>query len=146
VTGRAGSLVEQQRINAYRAAFADCGMQLWRQIQGDYSYASGVEAGKTLENATDPQAVFCTSDDMAMGVLDACRAHFPNNRPTRFRLYGFDNVAQASYGAYPIASIGYDKREFVRLIAGLIARPEDFQHGQAPLSLPTRFVPRDTAM
>ncbi|MGV8955099.1 MAG: LacI family DNA-binding transcriptional regulator [Cypionkella sp.] len=145
VTGRATSLVEQQRVAAYHAAFASQGIELWKQVQGDYSYESGLKAGEEFLRPDHPGAVFCTSDDMAMGVLDACRDLFPNNRPTRFRLYGFDNVVQANYKAYPIASIGYDKREFVRLIAGLIKDPGEFQPGQPPLSLPTRFVPRDTA-
>jgi DNA-binding LacI/PurR family transcriptional regulator len=145
ITGRASSLVERARVGIYQAAFAEHGIRLWRQIKGDYSYDSGVEAGKQLLGEDYPEAVFCTSDDMAMGVLDACRNHFPQNSPTRFRLYGFDNVRQANYAAYPIASIGYDKKAFVRLIAEMIKSPESYVWDKAPLSVPTRFVPRITA-
>lgn len=145
VSGRSSSLVEQARVQAYKDAFERHAMDFCIHIQGDYSYGSGLKAGAAFLEAEPPGAVFCTSDEMAMGVLDACREWFPDNQPTRFRLYGFDNVVQLNQKAYPIASIGYDKLEFTRLIAGLIKQPEAFQSGQEPLSLPTRFVMRDSA-
>ncbi len=69
---------------------------------------------RRLVGGDPPQALFCTSDAMAMGVLDARRADFPGNRPERFRLYGFDNISLTGFDAYPIASIGYDKARYVR--------------------------------
>lgn len=145
ITGRATSLVEQARVAAYRQAFGEQGIDVWRVIQGDYSYASGHVAGAAFLGDDHPEAVFCTSDAMAMGVLDACRVHFPGNRPTRFRLYGFDNLSLTSYDAYPIASIGYDKQAFVEKIMGYIENPASFEAGAAPASLPTRFFARATA-
>ena len=93
-----------------------------------------------------PDAVFCTSDAMAMGVLDARRSDFPGNRPTRFRLYGFDNLSLLDTDAYTIASIGYDKNEYVDRIAEILAEPEKaFGRPRGPIMVPTRFVPRSTA-
>ena len=77
VTGRASSLVEQARIEHYRKAFEQHGIELVRVVQGDYSYESGHEAAATLTGWDCPDAVFCTSDAMAMGILDVCRADFP---------------------------------------------------------------------
>ena len=60
------------------------GSPLIREVQGDYSYQSGRAAAEALVGDDVPDAVFCTSDSMAMGVLDARRADFPNHRPKPF--------------------------------------------------------------
>lgn len=145
VTGRASTVVEEARVRSYRQALAAVGIALAEMLQGDYSYGSGHAAASSFLFGDCPDAVFCTSDAMAMGVLDRCRAWFPENRPTRFRLYGFDNLSLTGYDAYPIASIGFDKALFVERIARLVAEPESFVLGQPPITVPTRFFPRATA-
>ncbi|AKR57902.1 LacI family transcriptional regulator [Youhaiella tibetensis] len=145
VTGRSSSLVEQARVEHYRKAFAQHGIELVRVVQGDYSYESGHEAAATLTGWDSPDAVFCTSDAMAMGILDVCRADFPHNRPRKFRLYGFDNLSLTDFDAYPIASIGYDKAAYVEHIVQFLIEPAAFKPGQDPIRVPTRFVPRLTA-
>ena len=125
--------------------FAQHGIELVRVVQGDYSYESGHEAAATLTGWDSPDAVFCTSDAMAMGILDVCRADFPHNRPRKFRLYGFDNLSLTDFDAYPIASIGYDKAAYVEHIVQFLIEPAAFKPGQDPIRVPTRFVPRLTA-
>ena len=71
ITGRASSVVEQVRIGLYQRAFTTFGIELGRTIQGDYSYDSGRSAGELLAGSLAPDAVFCTSDAAAMGLLDA---------------------------------------------------------------------------
>ncbi|MBD9373973.1 LacI family DNA-binding transcriptional regulator [Rhizobium sp. ARZ01] len=145
VTGRYSSPVEQARIGHYRKAFAQSGIELVWTVQGDYSYQSGHAASAALSGKDCPDAVFCTSDAMAMGILDVRRADFPQNRPARFRLYGFDNLSLTDFDAYPISSIGFDKSVYVEHIVDFIANPGDFHPGQPPVTVPTRFVPRLTA-
>ena len=143
LTGRTMSLVEQARIASYRAALALHGITLLGELAGDYSYASGRElAGQIDVEATG--AVFCTSDAMAMGVLDAHRAHFPEHRPARFRLYGFDNVSLTQFDAYPISSIGADKREYVAQIVRILNQEGPLAQNSEHVLVPTRFVPRLT--
>jgi len=145
VTGRASSVVEQVRIDLYHRAFARFGIELGRTIQGDYSYDSGRAAGDLLAGSGSPDAVFCTSDAAAMGLLDARRADFPDGRPARFRLYGFDNVSLLDFGPYPISSIGYDKPAYVREMMRFLGDPEGFGPAGTPVLVPTRFVARSTA-
>jgi DNA-binding LacI/PurR family transcriptional regulator len=145
VTGRPSSYVERTRTDLYRAAFARHAMTLVQEIQGDYSYQSGHDAGAALLGDARLEAVFCTSDAMAMGVLDACRSLFPDNVPARFRLYGFDNISLTNLQTYPIASIGYDNADYVREIVKALVHPENFVAGQKPVLVPTRFVPRLSA-
>lgn len=145
VTGRASSLVEQARVASYRQAFARHGIKLVNSVQGDYSYSSGHDAAKSFAGGDCPDAVFCTSDAMAMGILDACRAEFSGDRPRRFRLYGFDNLSLLDFDAYPIASIGYDKLAYVRQVMRFLTTPDAFTPGQKPIAIPTRFISRSTA-
>lgn len=145
VTGRATSLVEQARTVSYHRAFQQHGIRLTRSVQGDYSYLSGHDAAKVFAGGDCPDAVFCTSDAMAMGILDACRADFPDNRPRRFRLYGFDNLSLLDFDAYPIASIGYDKLAYVQQMVRILSTPDAFTPDQPPITIPTRFIARSTA-
>jgi DNA-binding LacI/PurR family transcriptional regulator len=145
LTGRQSSEVERIRIGAYRVSFARHGITVIREAQGDYSYESGHAAAEALVGENPPQAVFCTSDAMAMGILDARRADFPGNRPERFRLYGFDNLSLTTFDAYPIASIGYDKTRYVDEIVGMLTQPQTFGQPHEPVRIPTAFFPRATA-
>lgn len=145
VTGRASSPVEQARIAFYKRGFAENHIELVRTVQGDYSYESGHAAAAILTGDDCPEAIFCTSDAMAMGILDVCRADFPKNKPSRFRLYGFDNLSLTDFDAYPISSIGYDKNVYARQMVEFIANPGEFHAGQPPVIVPTRFFPRLTS-
>jgi DNA-binding LacI/PurR family transcriptional regulator len=145
VTGRATSRVEQTRVGFYREALARHGLEIVRSIQGDYSYLSGHAAAAQFADGDFPDAVFCTSDAMAMGILDVHRQHFPGNRPNAFRLYGFDDLSLLDFDAYPIASIGYDKSVYVHEMVRMIAEPQSFVAGQPPVRVPTRFILRATA-
>jgi DNA-binding LacI/PurR family transcriptional regulator len=143
LTGRTMSLVEQARIASYRAALGRHGITLLAELTGDYSYASGRALAQQIDvDATD--AVFCTSDAMAMGVLDAHRQHFPQHLPERFRLYGFDNISLTQFDAYPISSIGSDKREYVAQIVSILNQTAHLAQNSDHVLVATRFVPRLT--
>lgn len=143
VTGRSSSPNEQQRIALYQAALREAGIKLQRVVQGDYSYASGRAAAATLAAETWPEAVFCTADAMAMGLLDMRRPDFPDHHPGRFRLYGFDNLSLVGLGAYPIATIGFDKAEYVARIIDILR--DGLADPAQPLTIPTHFIPGTTA-
>lgn len=143
LTGRTMSLVEQARIASYRAALERNRITLLAELAGDYSYASG----RTLAQQIDVDAtgaVFCTSDAMAMGVLDAHRQYFPQHLPQRFRLYGFDNISLTQFDAYPISSIGADKREYVAQIVRFLSQPAHLAQNSEHVLVATRFVARLT--
>jgi DNA-binding LacI/PurR family transcriptional regulator len=143
LTGRMMSLVEQARVASYRHALRRHDITLLAELAGDYSYASGRQLAQRIDvRASD--AVFCTSDAMAMAVLDAHRQHFPDHRPAKFRLYGFDNVSLTQFDAYPISSIGADKKEYVAQIVRLLNQPDLARHSEHVL-VATRFVPRSTS-
>jgi DNA-binding LacI/PurR family transcriptional regulator len=144
LTGRASSQVEQARIACFHRSFEQYGIRLLQTAQGDYSYRAGHALAGALVAPDCPDAIFCTSDAMAMGILDACRADFPENCPARFRLYGFDNLSLLDFDAYPISSIGYDKAAYIEQILRILIEPPPAHKEFTPVLVPTRFVPRLT--
>jgi DNA-binding LacI/PurR family transcriptional regulator len=144
ITGRSASPVEQARIGYYKAEMQRNGISLIAEMRGDYSYQSGrrIAASSEWQRA---DAVFCTSDAMAMGVLDVHRSAFSQNGSKEFRLYGFDDVTLAEYEAYPISSIGYDKTLYISEILRFLTSPELFQSGNALVQVPTYFVSRSSS-
>lgn len=144
VTGRATSLVEQARVASYKKALKQHGIKLSKSVQGDYSYASGHAAAAEL-GPDFPDAVSCTSDAMAMGILDVYRDRFARDGAKRFRLYGFGDLSLLDFDAYPIASIGYDKSAFVHEMVRMISEPGRFSPGMAPVMIETRFILRNSA-
>lgn len=144
VTGRSASPVEQARIAVYKSELQRQKITLLAQLPGDYSYQSGrqVAASSDWQKA---DAVFCTSDAMAMGVLDVHRASFPANKPQAFRLYGFDDVTLAEYEAYPISSIGYDKTAYTNEILRFLTEPDLFGSSEKLVQVPTYFISRSSS-
>jgi LacI family transcriptional regulator len=65
-----------ERLEGYRAAFADCDLDLDEDliVAGHYSFESGVERTKSLLAGVDrPTAVFACNDEIAAGTLFAAR-------------------------------------------------------------------------
>ncbi|WP_139835428.1 LacI family DNA-binding transcriptional regulator [Thalassospira sp. MCCC 1A01428] len=144
ITGRESSELEKQRIAFYRTALARHGILVSTQLHGDYSYASGVAAARQIDPRHYTDAIFCTSDAMAMGVLDVLRDREEGIIPGRIRLYGFDNLSLTDLHSYPISSIGFDKRDYVEQLVSLLIDPARARKGPRHLGVPTRFYGRET--
>lgn len=144
VTGRAASAVEQARVGHYRSELQRSGIALIGELRGDYSYESGrrIAASPEWKSA---DAVFCTSDAMAMGVLDVHREAILKIGPKAFLLYGFDDVTLAEYEAYPISSIGYDKTAYIKEILRFLTNTKAFRSGGTLVQIPTYFVSRESS-
>lgn len=140
VTGRASSLVEEARILAYRSACAAAGIRLLSEVGGDYSYGAGIKAAEAIAGAK-PDAVFCTSDSMAMGVMDGLRRN-GWQPPADYLLYGFDAVEKGNFAAYDISSVGFDHSALVAGILSFLKEPKEFP--ASGLDIPTRFMSRGT--
>ncbi len=68
--------VSEQRLTAYRAAFADAGVEYLPELveTGDFSFESGYEATRRiLSRKLRPTAIIAQNDDMAVGAMSAAR-------------------------------------------------------------------------
>ncbi|WP_100643456.1 LacI family DNA-binding transcriptional regulator [Alteromonas facilis] len=93
ISGDSGHRSTEERKLGYREALANHGIRLDPQLEvnGTYSFESGISGFKTLRNvANPPTAVFACNDEIASGCLFAARL---NNLdvPGDLAIAGFEN-------------------------------------------------------
>lgn len=72
----------------------------------EYTYESGYEVGmKLLNQEVLPEAIFCISDLIAMGIIDAAKLEFGLRIPEDIAVVGFDDIPMASWGAYNLTTV-----------------------------------------
>lgn len=77
-----------------------------KEEQSEYSYESGYEAGvRILKSEDRPTAIFCTSDLVALGVMDAAREVYNLEIPKDLAVVGYDDIEMASWKAYQLTTV-----------------------------------------
>lgn len=95
-------------------------------VEGDYSYRCGYDWGCTLtHDGSRPDAVFCTNDLMAFGVLDAIRKEGGLRCPEDMMVIGFDNTPGSAWGSYDLTSFDQNLDTLVARALRHILGPED---------------------
>jgi LacI family repressor for deo operon, udp, cdd, tsx, nupC, and nupG len=146
ITGPLASPISRDRLAGVHAAAAARGQEAaLRVATGDFSIEAGVSETLALLNATPAlTALFCFSDEMAMGAVDALRQH-SLRCPEDVSLVGFDDIRFAKHlspalttVAQPMELLG---QEAVRILLEILAgRMDDYQQ----VTLPHRLVVRDS--
>ncbi|TNJ42300.1 LacI family DNA-binding transcriptional regulator [Phaeobacter sp. B1627] len=94
ITGPQGNVLSETRLTGYRDALAERGLAArpdW-VFDGDFSMDSGAAAAqKWLRLERRPTALFCSSDEMAIGFMGAVQ-HRGIRVPEDVSLVGFDNI------------------------------------------------------
>src|SRR5690606_39218328 len=128
--------LHRQRLEGARdAARAHGSLPLLTVEPGDFSVESGhAAARRLLAREPAPTAAFCFSDQMALGVLAACR-ELGIRVPRDFSVVGFDDLASSRYLNPPLTTISQPMREIgeraVRLLLAIIEGAGEVPHQQA---------------
>lgn len=113
VSGRAEWIEARQRRSGWRRAHEERGLLPGPELEGDWSSASGYEAGIRIAHDPDVTAVFAGNDVMALGVLHAL--HESGRRvPDDVSVVGFDDVPESSYYWPSITTVAQDFSELGR--------------------------------
>lgn len=99
IGGQMESQITRRRLDGYRKAMnkADLPVDDDLIVYGDYSLASGAQAAqKILSRARRVTALFCMSDDIAIGAMSAAQES-GIRVPDELSITGFDNI---EYGRY----------------------------------------------
>ena len=114
-------------------------------VRGDWTSQSGYEAGHKLLKQSDLTAVFVANDQMALGLLMACR-EAGVRVPEDISVVGFDCMPESGFFAPPLTTILQDFQEVgrtsIRLLVGMI------EHGEVPQArtvVPPELVVRSSA-
>lgn len=130
VSGPAGWLGTEARLDGWRAELAAAGCVAHPPISGDWSSRSGYHAGQVI--AADPQvtAVFVANDQMALGVYKAL-AEAGLSVPDDISVVGFDDTPEADSYHPALTTVRMDFAEvgrqcvdrLLRLIQGEVLEP-----------------------
>ena len=84
-------------------------------LYGDYSYQSGRDClAKWLDNNSPPDAVICSNDTMAIGVIDEARENHSIDIPNNMSVVGFDGITSSAWQSYQITTIKQPVEQLVK--------------------------------
>lgn len=139
VAALATSAPARQRTAAWQQELRGAGRPVPDFRSGDWTSQWGYAAGRELCARPDVTAVFCSSDQIALGFLLA--AHEAGLRvPHDVSVVGFDGMPESAYFWPPLTTVDQDFRRFGEIcMRVLLQRLTD--HGMTPP--PTEIVPVD---
>jgi LacI family transcriptional regulator len=112
VTGPKGSYDSQQRLQAVRQAIKRYQHIDYTEIEGNFHKSSGEQAvQQILQQYTQPAAVFCLNDEMAIGMYNYL-AKTDYRVGEHIHIIGFDNIELAHYTQPRLTTIHYSKRKW----------------------------------
>ncbi|WP_171783108.1 LacI family DNA-binding transcriptional regulator [Isoptericola halotolerans] len=141
LAGPSESFSAQRREDAWRRTLLDAGREVPEVHRGDWSAASGYEAGRRIARS-DATAVFAANDQMALGLL---RALDEAGRPVPgdVSVVGFDDLPDAVAYMPPLTTVHQDFAEVGRLcVAGVLRQMADHTLPRGRTLVPTRLVER----
>ncbi len=136
----------EERERGFTDNLAEAGQELFKREYGDYTFDSGREAaGRLFSKRTRPDAIFCASDVMALGVLHAARHEFGMAVPADFSLISFDDIPSAAWPGHQLTSIRQPIRRMVHeAVDILIERMEDPELESKIVTYPGDLIMRAT--
>lgn len=144
--GIAGDATSDAREAGFTERLAEAGLPLFLREAGDYTFESGREAGLRLFARSDrPDAVFCASDVMALGMLHAVRHELGLQAPADFSLIGFDDIPAAGWPGHRLTTIRQPVERMIRAAVDiLVERMETPDLAARSERFPAALILRDT--
>ncbi len=115
--------VSRERRDGFLERLAELGIRRIPVIETDYSYGGG-HAGilRHLRRAKPPAAIFGANDQIALGVMDACRFELGLAIPADISVVGFDDVAEAARPSYRLTTVRQDSVQMARTAVDILLR------------------------
>jgi DNA-binding LacI/PurR family transcriptional regulator len=95
------------RLLGWQSTMHRAGLRPSAHLVGDWSAASGYQAGLEIARQPDVTAVFCANDQMALGLLRAL-SELGRSVPGDVSVVGFDDVPEAAYLIPPLTTVRQD--------------------------------------
>jgi len=105
-------------------------------LYGDYSYQSGRDClAKWLQKNAAPDAIICSNDTMAIGVIDEARENHDIHIPNDISVVGFDGITSSAWQSYQITTIKQPVEKLVKAAVEML-----LEHIENPDSPPEARV------
>lgn len=133
-----------ERLGGFVRRLSESGLELFLHEEGDYTFDSGKEAGlRMLSRNEPPDAIFCASDVLALGVLHVARHELGLDVPRDFSLIGFDDIPAAAWPGHDLTTIRQPVDFMVReAIDTLVERVENPDLPAQVLKVPGKLILR----
>lgn len=133
------------RLEAFRARAAEAGIAVRVWQDGPTDYAAGRAAALAMLPDEPLDGVFCVSDLLALGFLDAARHDCGRRVPDDLSVIGFDDIPQASWSAYRLTTFRQPARDLTAEVMRLLRRrADDATAPHALATVPVHLVARST--
>lgn len=121
VSSRARTTSLLTREAGFATAAAEAGIALDTVRAGPTSYETGAESARLLLGRTEPpDGVFCVTDLLALGFMDAARNEFGRAIPHDLCVIGFDDIPQARWTSYGLTTFRQPIDEIAERIAAMV--------------------------
>jgi len=144
--GRGGTTFsDKERFDGFSAAASGDGESCTLHSVGGPDEKSIFEAAMAMQSApTRPDGVFCGSDSIAFGVIEAARA-LGLDVPGDLSVVGFNNIPQADWRSFRLTTIDYSIPHTINTVMDLLDRRlAEPDRASEVRRIPTRLVPRAT--
>lgn len=112
------------RADGFLAALQEHGIMPIIAAQGPTNYDTGLALGtQLLTGAEPPDGVFCVTDLLAFGVMDAARHRFGLRIPQDMSVIGFDDIPQAGWEAYGLTTFAQPINGIADACVAWLSRP-----------------------
>lgn len=142
-----GSLHSQERLRGYRAALTQNKIRFDASLvkASEFNATESAEAMRAWINsgATLPTALFCASDNIALGALSACKSA-KLAVPSDLSIIGFDDVFSAATAMPPLTTVRQPLREMGRMGAQVLLGLLKGKEVNRRAELQTALILRDT--
>jgi DNA-binding LacI/PurR family transcriptional regulator len=106
IGGMATTSTHIERKRAFAKELRKSGITDLPEDTGGNTYEGGFAAAKTLLSSSKrPDALFCISDIMALGALDAARRELSLSVPGDVSIVGFGDIAPAAWPSYDLTTV-----------------------------------------
>jgi len=145
IAGPDDSPLTRDRLIGARKAAEDCGAETPIVESGDFSIESGKRAAMALlTRDRPPSAIFCFSDEMAIGALAAARSA-GIACPGAISIVGFDDIQMARYVDPPLTTVRQPMAEIGRRTVELLLDIlHDRQDSPVSATLPHQLIVRES--
>ncbi|AXE38544.1 LacI family DNA-binding transcriptional regulator [Acidipropionibacterium virtanenii] len=143
ISGSSDWFDARERVAGWRAALEDTGLEVPEVLLGDWSAESGYAMGGRLVDQGLPDAVFCSNDLMALGLLSSL-ADLGIRVPEDISLVGFDDIDGSAYFQPPLTTVRQPFEELGKSCVGVLLRAIEGQEAASQRIRPSLLVRRSS--
>jgi DNA-binding LacI/PurR family transcriptional regulator len=145
--GPAHAPVSRERMRGFNQTLRRAGLAAPEILATDFSYDQGRAVFlDAIKAGTRPDCVFCANDQLAFGVIDACRYDLGLKVPQDIAVAGFDDIPEANRPSYSLTTVRQPTAYMVQqAIELLVDRIGDPSRAAQHIVVPGEIVGRSSA-